>query len=575
MKIRSLLVASAVLLFNLIQLQAQEPDSRILMSVAGKNIEEGEFIRMYRKSPDQGNRNNITAYLEQFIDFKLKVADAVTAGYDTTKAFRDELNGYREQLAKGFLTDTEIKEKYLRMAYERSLKEIRASHILISCRPDAAPADTLKAYQKAMEIRGKVLNGEQFEQIARAVSDDKSASVNGGSLGYFTVFQMVTPFEDAAYSLSPGEISEPVRTAFGYHIIRVNDIRPSRGKVKVAHIMKAAPPGSDEKRVQKAREEIDSLYLLLKKGESFRELASRFSDHRESAPRGGELDWFGTGEIISSFSEAAFSIKDTGEYTAPVRSVYGFHIIKLIDKKPPLSFDESRTHLESKINQSYIASLGKKTFISKLKKEYGFRVNGSVQKWFAGHTDTLIMYGKGKYIPGKIPAGDIYSFADQHFKAKDFAVLLEKKALLFASGDPGKFIDTAIESISDDQIMNYENSVLEKKYPDFRYLMNEFHDGILLFDISSEKIWNKMQQDSAGLMDYYNNHRNDFRRVSSVSGDDTTKAVSVPFREIQGDVISAYQDWLMNEWVKQLRKKYTVKVNESVLEEVKKRLSDE
>ncbi len=575
MKIRSLLFTSALVLYNLTLCQSQEPDKRILMNVAGRDVEEGEFIRMYNKSLDPGNKDDLPDYLGQFINFKLKVADAIAEGFDTTKAFRDELHGYREQLAQSYLTDNDIKQKYLHSAYDRTLSEINASHILIKCKPDAAPADTLKTYNKAMGLRERVINGEPFESVARSESDDKSASQNGGNLGYFTAFQMIKPFEDTAYSLKPGMISMPVRTQFGYHIIRVNDIRPSRGKVKVAHIMIAAPPGSDDKRIQKAREEIDSIYLKLKSGVPFRELASKYSDHKESAERGGELDWFGAGEIIGDFSEAAFSIKDTGEYTKPVRTIYGYHIIKLLGKKPPLSYEESKPYLESKINQMYLTSLGKKSFTAKLKKEYNFVVNQRVHDWFVNNTDTLIMQGKSVYNRRKLPSGDIYSFADQHFKAKDFAGLIEKGGRHVVSDDPLKFIDLTIESASNDQINSYENSILEKKYPDFRYLMNEFHNGILLFDISSEKVWNKVQQDTVGLLNYYNSHRDDFRQEKSTNAKSSSEALPLPFSEVQGDVISRYQDLLMDEWVKQLKEKYVVKVDSTVLDEVKKRLSHE
>jgi peptidyl-prolyl cis-trans isomerase SurA len=574
MNIRFILFASAAVLLNIILCQAQEPDKRILMNIAGRDVEEGEFIRMYNKSLNPGNKDDLTTYIGQFIDFKIKVADAIDAGYDTTRAFRDELKGYRDQLAQNYLTDTDIKQKYLQKAYNRSLYEINASHILISCKSDAPPADTIKAYQKAMDLRERINKGEPFEQIARKESNDKSVSVNGGNLGYFSVFQMITPFEDAAYSLKPGILSMPVRSPFGYHLIKVNDVRPSRGKVKVAHIMIAAPPGSDEKKIAKAKEEIDSIYLKLETGASFSELAAKHSDHKESAARGGELDWFGAGEI-PDFSEAAFSIKDTGEYTKPVRSVYGYHIIKLLGKKPPLSYEESKPYLESKINQSYLAALGKKSFTAKLKKDYNFKVNPHIHEWFVNHTDSLIMRGKAVYNLKKIPSGDIYSFADQHLKARDFAGMLEKKAKLVVADNPERFIDSSIESISTDQINVYENSILEKKYPDFRYLMNEFHDGILLFDISSEKVWNKVQQDTAGMLRYYNDHRNDF--IQAKAGDSTTSSESgpLPFQAVQGEVISGYQDWLMDEWVKQLKKKYTVKIDNTVLEEVKRRLNYE
>lgn len=655
MKIRYIPPAILLFLYGVV-ICAQVPDEKILMTVGGREVQAGEFIRMYNKSLDPAYKTYINEYLEQFIAFKLKVADAIEQGYDTTRAFHEELNGYRNQLAQSYLTDPEIKEKLLRKAYERSLTEVNASHILVSCTPDASPEDTLKAYKKALDIRERIVKGEPFNQVAKAVSDDKSVLINQGNLGYFTVFQMITPFEVAAYSLKPGTLSMPVRTPYGFHIIKVNDRRPSRGKIKVAHIMKAAPPGSDEAKVRKAEAEIDTIYSKLLNGESFSKLASEFSDHKESAAIGGELNWFGAGEIISDFSEAAFALKDTGDYTKPVRSVYGFHIIKLLDRKSPGSYEETKQYLESKLNQSNLISAGKKSFIEKLKKEYSYKLNPAVYDWFIKNTDTLIIQGVSRYDHKRIPSGNLYSFADQKMPAKEFAEYIEKRGNMVITKNPKFFIDTSIESVLSEDIISYENSNLEKKFPDFRYLMMEFHDGILLFDISSKRIWNRAQDDSAGLHEYYEKHKTEFLSKKGIEGNiyylkqkDGEKRLTaaykrysskpdpdaflkakfnrkgdklltiingtwyegdssgldkiswtpgvhsfkrdgfpallvikriiepepLPFVMVQADMITGYQDWLTEEWIRQLKTKYPVKIDNLVLEEVKKRLKNE
>ena len=246
MKIRSSLFIILIFLSPVV-CKAQDLNNKILMTIGGDKIQAGEFIRMYKKSIEPGKTLDIDSYLQQFIIFKLKVADALNEGSDTTKAFRNELSGYRTQLAQNYLTDTQTKDKLLQKAYQRSLTEINAWHILVALAPEASPADTLKAWQKASDIRERIIKGESFEQVARGTSDDQSVKMNGGNLGYFTVFQMIMPFEDAAYSLKKGAISEPVRTPYGYHIIKVTDKRPSKGRIKVAHIMKAVPPGTGEK----------------------------------------------------------------------------------------------------------------------------------------------------------------------------------------------------------------------------------------------------------------------------------------------------------------------------------------
>jgi peptidyl-prolyl cis-trans isomerase SurA len=477
------------------------------MTVGGNNTEAGEFIRMYKKSLEPGKTLPVVDYVRQYTLFKLKVADAISEGYDTTASFRNELNGYRNQLAENYLTDEQTKETLLRKAYKRSLTEINAWHILVALKQDASPADTLKAWKKANEIRVRILNGENFEQVARSTSDDQSVRINGGNLGYFTAFQMIMPFEDAVYSMKKGAISMPVRTPYGYHIIKVGDIRPSKGRIQVAHIMKNAPPGSPEPAVKKAEEEINSIYKKLRDGMPFGELAKKYSDHKESAAKGGMLNWFGTGEMIPYFSEAAFSIADTGDYTKPLRTIYGWHIIKLLNRKPPGSFEETRSYLESRINQSYLNSLSKKTFVEKLKKEYNFKINRNAYDWFIENTDTLIIQGLKKYDHTAIPESIIYTFTYQAQKSKEFADYIEKSGSLVITHDVALFIKIMLETRAADQLLGYENSALEKKYPEFRYLMNEFHDGILLFDVSNKKVWDRVSHDSLGLHEYYENTR--------------------------------------------------------------------
>jgi len=530
------------------------------MTVAGRDVEAGEFIRMYNKSLDPGINFDLNEYLEQFVAFKLKVADAMALGYDTAREFSIELEGYRSQLAQGYLTDPDIKEDLLKKAWERSLVEINASHILVLIGQGAGPEDTLMAYTKALAARERLLNGESFETVAKETSDDRSVVINKGNLGYFTVFQMISQFEDAAYDLAPGALSMPVRTRYGYHLIKVNDRRPSKGKVKVAHIMKSFPPGSDKPAEEKAYNGIIEIYEKLCKGGSFSDLAIEYSDDVESAQNGGEMNWFGAGEIISEFTEAAFALKDTGSFSEPVRTPYGFHIIKLLAKRPHGTYEETKPWLESKLNPSYLNAAGKKSFVSRLKKEYGFRVNTAAYTWFVRNTDSLIIMGIEDYNNKKKPKGFIYSFAGYKKPVSEFASYLEKHGSVAKAGNPARYVGDCLEEISSDDLIAYENSLLETKYPDFRYLMNEFHDGILLFNISSEKIWNKAQEDSAGLMNYYELNKNNYL---------------LPFTEVQGELIGDYQEWLTAEWIRQLKGKYSVTIENEVLEEVKQRLENE
>ena len=538
MNIRSFLFTFFIFLLPL-TCKAQDLTEKILMSVEGRDIEAGEFQRMYKKSIEPGTTADIDTYLQQFTLFKLKVADAIKEGYDTTHAFINELKGYRHQLAENYLTDTQTREKLIQKAYQRSLTEINAWHILVAMPSQVSVSDTLPIWQKASDIRERIMTGESFEKVARATSDDESVKVNGGNLGYFTVFQMIMPFEDAVYSLKKGAVSDPVRTPYGYHIIKVADKRPSKGKIRVAHIMKGTPPGTTEKEINDAEKEINKVYKELQEGASFSETAKKYSDHKESAEKGGELNWFGAGEIISDFCEAAFSVTDTGKYTKPVKSIYGWHIIKLLEKRPPGTLEETRSYLESKINKTYLNSLSKKSIIDKLKREYKFRLNQDIYRWFIANTDTLIIQGFKKYDRKLIPPGSIYTFADQRFNTREFASYIEKRGSMIVTKDSLIFITQLIETCSSDHLLNYENSILEKKYPEFRYLMNEFYDGILLFEISGKKVWDRVTKDSIGLLHYYDEHKNNYLSRSGIEA----KIYTLRSQDSEKSLLSAYNKY--------------------------------
>jgi peptidyl-prolyl cis-trans isomerase SurA len=636
--------------------RGQYLNSKIVMTIDGKAIEAGEFIRMYEKSKEPGVKPDPDKYLEQFILYKLKVADAVRKGYDTTRAFITELGGYREQLAQNYLTDTKTKERLIQKAYQRSQTEINAWHILVAIPGQGTAEDTMRAWKKAIDIRVRLINGEPFESVARGSSDDKSVKTNGGNLGYFSVFQMIMPFEDAVYALKKGAISMPVRTPYGYHIIRVADKRPAKGKIKVAHIMKAVPPGSDDDQINVAKASIDSIYRLLQEGRSFSSLALKYSDHHESAQRGGELDWFGAGDIISDFAEAAFSLSDTGKYTKPVRTIYGWHIIKLLGKKALGSLEEMHSYLESRINQSYLNSASKKSFIDQLKKEYNYQLNKNLLAWFISNTDTLLIKGLKKYDRSMLPPGDMYKFAAQHFTTNEFADFIEKNGSMIVTKDSSSYISKLLDLRINDDILRYENSLLEKKYADFRYLMNEFRDGMLLFDISDKLVWNRVNTDTVGLQNYYEAHKNNWLSQPAVSGrlyrlnisgaekswqtmftkyskkgnsddalrkkynngKDTVLTITsgkwykgenkdidervwepgtqffskdgfpctlviekvwerepLKFSEVKGFVMTGFQEQLENEWNKQLKASYTVKLDSLVFEEIRRKTKNE
>ncbi|MDA3823625.1 MAG: peptidylprolyl isomerase, partial [Bacteroidales bacterium] len=399
--------------------------------------------------------------------------------------------------------------------YERYKTEINAYHILVKCPADATAEDTLKAYNKTLNIRQRMTLGEPFESVAKGASDDPTAIMNGGNLGYFTVFQTPLPFENAAYEMKAGELSMPVRTSSGYHIIKIQDKNPNPGRIKVAHIMKATPPGSTEAKRERAKQQIDSLYRLLEAGADFSALAREHSDDNMSASNGGKLPWFGSGEMIHEFSVAAFNLIRDNEYTKPVKTVYGWHIIKRLEKEPLPSYEKAKKYLENRLSHSYLLELSKKSFAEKLKKEYNFNLNRNALNWFYEKADSGFRHGQQFKDIASVPGDILYSFASEECSMKNFATYINQKGDQVPACDSLIFINELIDQKVYSHLIEYEDSRLEEKYPEFRYLMNEFYDGILFFEMSDSLIWQRSVTDSTGLSSYYESRKDEFMKESA------------------------------------------------------------
>jgi peptidyl-prolyl cis-trans isomerase SurA len=333
---------------------ALKDPSPVLLTIAGTPVSKDEFEKVYRKNNqklDSYDMKDLREYLELYINYKLKVKEAESLKLDTGITFINELKGYRKQLAQPYMSDKEVTDALIKEAYERLQKDVRASHILINLAPDALPKDTLEVYNRALKIRDMISRGADFEKVARDSSNDPSAKDNGGDLGYFTGMQMVYPFETAAYNTKPGNLSMPVRTKFGYHIIKVHDIREAQGEIKVAHIMVKLGSDASENYAATAKNKIDEIYSKLKSGEQFEDLAIKYSDDKGSAKNGGQLPPFGTGRMVPEFEKAAFDLKKDNDISVPVKTSYGWHIIKRLEKKDVPSFEQKKNEIDLLIDK--------------------------------------------------------------------------------------------------------------------------------------------------------------------------------------------------------------------------------
>lgn len=490
-------ISFLILTFWTANMQAQNEIP--LVTIANQKISRAEFERIYKKNNENLQENidikTPEEYLELFINFKLKVAEAMRLKMDTVQAFREELAGYRQELGAPYLTDIQFDEKMTRELYRRLKSEVNASHILFAVPENATKAQDEEILAKALKVREEILAGKDFNEAAFEYSDDPSAKHNRGNLGYFSGFQMVAPFEDAAFTLAQGEISQPVKSSFGYHLIKVHDTRENRGEIKVAHIMKMFPPGISK--IDKARlnNEMHSIYSKIKEGDDFAELAKAYSDDKQSAMQGGEMPWFSSGRMIPEFAEPAFRLKNIGDVSLPVETAYGYHIIKKTGHRPVPEFDKLKKDIENRIRQDPERnSSSRKVFIEKLKKEYGFHEDSENLKKIG---DTQVNTGSEENLK-------LFSLGNQNYYFADFNRYLQENKI--TSG----YFSAYYEEWKNSEIIAYEDSRLEQKHPEFRYLMQEYHDGLLLFNIMEEKIWNFASKDSAGLEKFYKKFKNKF-----------------------------------------------------------------
>ncbi len=491
----------------IITLNAQE---EVLLSIGDKTFTKGEFNYIYEKN-NSLTQNPISKeeYVEFFVNYKLKVEEAIAQGYDTMPSFQQELNYYHNELAKPYLTDKKATEDVVKEAYEHMCYEVDASHILIKLPPSPSPQDTLEAYTRIAEIKQQLNNGADFDKLTVELSEGPSAP-NKGRLGYFGAFMMVYPFEKAAYNTPVGEVSEITRTSFGYHLIKAHDKRKNRGEILVAHIMKLFPYGANENIQTQIKVEADEIYRKLEEGESFNELVKQYSDDKQTIDNNGQLPWFGTGKMVPEFTEAAFALTEDGQYSKPVKTKFGWHIIKRIDSRPVRSLDECRPEILNKIKRDERAYAGKNATIERLRSEYNYKLD--VDAYEQQKKKAIEASKKGKSEFTKIMADNrvtLASFADVTIVSNSFIVNafpydLPRDGLTESS------YDLTWKTFINNKILDYEKSQLKYKYPDYKYLMNEYHDGLLIFEISQNEVWNKASNDTVGLAAFYEANKNNY-----------------------------------------------------------------
>ncbi len=485
----------------------------VLLTIGSKPVMLSEFERIYHKNNQvEGYESkSVDEYLDLFINFRLKVLEAEKMGYDTMRSYVTELAGYREQLARPYLQNRQIIDQQVREAYDHTIREVNASHIMVKLPANPTPEDTLQAYNRIMDIRNQVIAGEPFDKAAREESDDPSAKQNSGLLGWFSAFMMVFPFENAAFHTPVGEITMPVRSRYGYHLIRVNDSRPALGEIKLAHIMTRAGKNESTDKMKQAREKIDKYEELLRNRTPFGEVAQKYSEDAGTSRNGGQMRWLRSGELPFSLEEKVFALKDSGDLSAPLQSDYGWHIFQLQGKRPVAPFEQMKSQLEERIMQDERGRIAERAKIAEIKKESGFISYPENIGELSKVIDTLVY--TGNWNPGTADnmIEPVFRIGDRDYLQRELAEYIAQTRRYRREDMLDRIVQNKCDEYANRELMAFEKASLEEKYPEFRYLMEEYHDGILLFNITDNMVWSKAVRDSTGLEDYFRTHQDEYR----------------------------------------------------------------
>ncbi|MBT1702645.1 peptidylprolyl isomerase [Chryseosolibacter indicus] len=519
MYVRKALLFSLSYLTGCLALFAQQQSEQVLFSVDKKPVITSEFVYLYKKNhqgkTEEFTEDKIREYLTLFINFKLKVTEAQRRGTDTTKAFIREYNSYKDELRKPYLPDSKLIDSLVLLSYNRMKEEVKASHILINVKPEASPSDTLEAYKKITELRTRALNGEDFGGLAETYSEDPSAKINKGDLGYFTAMQMVYPFETAAYTTKKGEISQPIRTRFGYHIVKVFDRKPAAGEVEVSHIMIRSGENKDS---EQAKNQIFDIHDQLDKGVPWEDLCRQYSEDLTTKENGGRLRPFGVGVLgaVPECEAVAFELENEGDISDPFKTQFGWHIIRLERKIPLQPFDVIAPSLKNRVSKDERVEVSKEAAYSKIKNDYGFEENTAVKAKALLLADSTLLKAKWKPTPTQaIEKETLFSLNGRTYTVKDFFSYVASNQKPGSQG-PQKYMESLYDTYTEEALLSALEQKIVKKSPEYKWLLKEYYEGILLFDIMEKEVWNKASSDSVGQLNYFNANKSKYKATERV-----------------------------------------------------------
>lgn len=505
---------------------SQVSDSDVLLTISDEPVLATEFVRVYNKNLDlvqDDSQKGVESYLNLFINYKLKLAEAKSLGYDKYPAYLKELKTYQNQLTQNYLIDKDVTDELVLEAYERTINEVKAQHVLV--RVENFETDTLQAFNAVLAFKDRLKN-ENFDSLKKEIHNGKNIFVE--DLGFFTAFKMAYNFESKAFNTNVGDVSDPFRTKFGYHVVKILDKRKSKGEVSVAHIMIA---NTQKDNTLVAKDRILELHRLLVQGEDFGNLAKQFSDDKSSSVRNGELKPFKSGQINSTkFENTAFSLKKIGDISDPIQTQFGWHILKLIKKTPVPDFNKIKQDLENKVGKDSRSKLVRSKMIDKLLSEYNLSEKNPNLVLFQSN---VFFDDSNKYwdIINEINNTKIFlQIKDRSYTFRDFIDFLNRNNKSINKKWNKKFIiNHQYKFFLEQSMFQYKKDNLEYENQDFANILNEYREGLLLFELMQDKIWEGAKNDTLGLKVFYNDNKKNYlwpqRIMGSIASSSSYKTI--------------------------------------------------
>lgn len=494
-----------------------QQQNEILFSVNGQGISVSEFLYIYGKNNAKDadfSRKSLQEYLDLYKKFKLKVAKARVMRLDTVPELMEELNTYKQQVSNSYIMDKEVTEQLIREVYERQRTDLAVKHIFFQLPPNALPQDTLAAWNRAMKAHGELMHGAPFGKVVQENSDDRSNINHSGDLGYVTSMlpDGFYEVENTIYSMQTGEISLPVRSSAGYHILRVDDIRPARREMEIAQILIKKPVEREQDQSRKPTAE--KVYSLLKNGSDFAEMVKTFSNDESTKAKDGYIGFVGINQFEKSFEDAIFQLEKDGDISMPIESRVGWHIIKRISKKTELPIEESREKIKALVEADGRFMYARNRVIDKIKQANGFKVsqdhlNGFIQSLPPDFTSY------SWEVSPTLPDEELFILGAKTYTSREFAHYLRqntRERLQYAAGTPAsQVVPGLFNTYVTEKTIEFEQEHLTKTYPEFKNLMREYEEGILLFEITRQSVWDKASSDTTGLNQFFNKNRNKYK----------------------------------------------------------------